>query len=571
MDIVTIIEDFIKDNNLKSILIDGPWGSGKTTIINDFIKKNAKKNKIEYVSLFGINSIDEINTKLYFSNKTNKNVNKIGTIVSRAIGVVPIEGYNIGDALDFVLGELKNGYKIKNTIIIFDDFERIKNVDYVELMGYFNNLNLQFCKIICIVSSENIDDAKIIEFNKFKEKVFDRVYKIDCVNNEVFKNIFDDLNIDSIDRKFYLFNNNIRLAKKTKGLYLEIINHIKENKIRLKDSDNYIIFINCIYAIISMFGSYIVNGCNDANINKASQYNDYLIDQKFCSIRDKEIINNLKSMISNDIYSKDMQIIGFLDLLNSILKILYYKDYTALDIFFNRQEDNKVKNILKKQFFFLSDSEKKKYYNYFIRVLNGKRELTNEEITTCLTDIYAYSDFNLTNNVLEKFIRYIIRNRDESVLNDPYTLIHFITEKGTSGSRNGKEFVSNFKMIYDMECEKQDEEVFDSITKKNNYTELSAYLQNIHESKKWLNNKLKNNDYYFPNITKSIDYEMWSYCHAIANYCKNSELDSDFIQKLRLLIKNNMDNNSLKDRIVTLIKIVSNGKINTIDELMNSN
>ena len=94
-------------------------------------------------------------------------------------------------------------------------------------------------------------------------------------------------------------------------------------------------------------------------------------------------------------------------------------------------------------------------------------------------------------------------------------------------------------------------------------------MQNIHESKKWLNNKLINNDYYFPNITKSIDYEMWSYCHAIANYCKNSELESDFIQKLRLLIKNNMDNNSLKDRIVTLIKIVSNGKINTIDKLMN--
>ena len=210
MNLEKIIEDFISEKNLKSIVIDGPWGSGKTTVISDFIRKNSSKYKISYVSLFGLSSVDELNTKLYYSNKKHTNIHKIGNLISKAISIVPIKGYKISEGLDFVLGNLERNYKAKNTIIIFDDFERIKNVDYVELMGYFNNLNLQLCKIICIVSSENIDENRIVEYNKFKEKVFDRIYRMDSVNNEVFKKMFEDFNIDNIDEKFCLFNNNIR-------------------------------------------------------------------------------------------------------------------------------------------------------------------------------------------------------------------------------------------------------------------------------------------------------------------------------------------------------------------------
>ena len=52
----------------KTVLVDGDWGIGKTYLIKNKYKENKNKNKYDnviYVSVFGVNSISEINLYIY--------------------------------------------------------------------------------------------------------------------------------------------------------------------------------------------------------------------------------------------------------------------------------------------------------------------------------------------------------------------------------------------------------------------------------------------------------------------------------------------------------------------------
>ena len=58
----------IKENKEVVISISGEWGVGKTHFWNNFIKKyenkELKDKQIAYVSLFGINSLNDIKTSI---------------------------------------------------------------------------------------------------------------------------------------------------------------------------------------------------------------------------------------------------------------------------------------------------------------------------------------------------------------------------------------------------------------------------------------------------------------------------------------------------------------------------
>lgn len=68
-DIHNILNDyFSSDENDYSILLNGPWGVGKTYLVNDYFERNSlmlKNNKIINISLFGISNISDINIKIF--------------------------------------------------------------------------------------------------------------------------------------------------------------------------------------------------------------------------------------------------------------------------------------------------------------------------------------------------------------------------------------------------------------------------------------------------------------------------------------------------------------------------
>ena len=137
--------------------LDGSWGSGKTFFIKTFFENQIyKKKEIYYISCFGI--------------KTREQAEKI--LINE------IEKQSILGNLDFIPlvgGVFKWFFKTvgtdlmkRDSIIIFDDFERVSYAetsdnpsDYNDLLGYIDYLseNKRF-KIIVILNSEEIKSTK---------------------------------------------------------------------------------------------------------------------------------------------------------------------------------------------------------------------------------------------------------------------------------------------------------------------------------------------------------------------------------------------------------------------------
>ena len=145
--------------------LDGSWGSGKTFFIKTFFEnQNYKKKEIYYISCFGI--------------KTREQAEKI--LINE------IEKQSILGNLDFIPlvgGVFKWFFKTvgtdlmkRDSIIIFDDFERVSYTetsdnpsDYNDLLGYIDYLseNKRF-KIIVILNIKEIGSTKELIYSKFK-------------------------------------------------------------------------------------------------------------------------------------------------------------------------------------------------------------------------------------------------------------------------------------------------------------------------------------------------------------------------------------------------------------------
>ena len=149
--IIDVIVDYVNDSRYKqAILIDGEWGSGKTFFVEEKLLKELKnkipKCSVSYLSLYGLNNIDQIMNEFYtmafkdfFDKKLGKEkAEKVekGINFTYKVFLTGLKHFNI-DSKEFPsLSEIK---PIKDTVIIFDDLERC-NIGVNQLLGFINNL-----------------------------------------------------------------------------------------------------------------------------------------------------------------------------------------------------------------------------------------------------------------------------------------------------------------------------------------------------------------------------------------------------------------------------------------------
>ena len=223
--------------------LDGSWGSGKTFFIKTFFENQIyKKKEIYYISCFGI--------------KTREQAEKI--LINE------IEKQSILGNLDFIPligGVFKWFFKIvgtdlmkRDSIIIFDDFERVSYAetsdnpsDYNDLLGYIDYLseNKRF-KIIVILNSKEIELTKetLID-NKFKlnqnpmaskEEVIDNILKKSNLRDDdlgkILSLIFKIYYADIEERVVQYKNNNSKVKKPSLREFqksLEELSNITDN------------------------------------------------------------------------------------------------------------------------------------------------------------------------------------------------------------------------------------------------------------------------------------------------------------------------------------------------------
>jgi len=166
--------------------LNGEWGIGKTVFWKNYSQENLIKNdkeKVAYISLFGKDSLEAINSTILLEiSKKQANVKllkNLGQKYSAALGAINNLTYGIGGVLgSALLSALDNDF-FENKIICFDDFERISdNLSHKDIMGLISNLKEdKKCKIVMIMHQDKInnhtDIEKNNEFNEYKEKLVD--------------------------------------------------------------------------------------------------------------------------------------------------------------------------------------------------------------------------------------------------------------------------------------------------------------------------------------------------------------------------------------------------------------
>lgn len=145
------LEDYFYNVNIKyATLLNGSWGSGKTFFVKDFIKEmedkyqkdNKKYRNPIYLSLYGINNIPEIKSKLSLSLLKNKKIKKAIPFIDVCleIGGDLVQKYTSVNGANEKLTKLLDSFqKLDNLVIFFDDLERC-NMNINTILGYINEL-----------------------------------------------------------------------------------------------------------------------------------------------------------------------------------------------------------------------------------------------------------------------------------------------------------------------------------------------------------------------------------------------------------------------------------------------
>jgi hypothetical protein len=195
-----VVERFVSDQRNDMLVIKGGWGVGKTYFWQDVIRKAGGVKKIghryySYVSLFGINSLEELKNSILASRKESKTVSAEGSIRTVLTNAKQL----LKDAESMpILREWTGGMastvlflRMKETLICFDDIERMSDgLTTKDVIGLATLLKDQRnCKIAFILNERTLGDEKD-SFRLHGEKIFDLELEFSLLPEEAFDYIF---------------------------------------------------------------------------------------------------------------------------------------------------------------------------------------------------------------------------------------------------------------------------------------------------------------------------------------------------------------------------------------------
>jgi len=185
------ISNFLGRKEAEVICIRGKWGVGKTYAWTSHLESAHKKQAIalkrySYVSLFGVNSLEELKFSIFENVITlseglrKADINSLDSFISslvpwrkltRILQNIPVvqnfAGADITTLISFMT--------IHDQIICIDDLERRgQKLDINDVLGMISYLREQRnCKIVLILNDEQLETESKLTFEKHLEKVID--------------------------------------------------------------------------------------------------------------------------------------------------------------------------------------------------------------------------------------------------------------------------------------------------------------------------------------------------------------------------------------------------------------
>ncbi len=567
-----VFENFKEDKN-RAILVDGPWGVGKTYQILQFLKRDSsnKKNesKIIYVTLFGKTTIDEIHTDIYSKLHPIKNGAKkvvqiipkvaplfgtVGNIVSNmefALNTNEQKNDSVGKNIEKAVQDIQNladninaasnnETAIKNaknkTIVIFDDLERVnpKKMPFGDILGYINNLFLQNIKVIVICNSKEIKDKAFISF---KEKVFDREYRISSTNSQIISSYFGDYSRFLKDYITEEFNNNLRMALRVSNFYKEVIKQLSSynEKYYEKISNETILF----------YCALVVTGCNSQKYVDAQNKPDAKKHLLFVS-SDDENIQKIAQSICNYLENQNTSTHILDSLIIGLLEGYYYNTYDRLAPMFadaKNQEDPFAQDA-----FCLSDDEKRELFTKQFEKIRDASTIRNRRINNIIDAMCKYEKFSDINNRENVIIENVLEKCEEKE-------IHYLIDLPFGGCERYLSFSKKLKATYESKQISTMVNNLNNSHRNGKYSELYDLLCEIERRSLFaLNNNLpedvlnviKSNKFFIENLFATIDIPQWEVAHKICEVAVRFGFAEDVATFIKSI--DYKDDNSAKER-----------------------
>jgi len=237
-----------EDNDGKTVMLSGAWGTGKTHFWLYDIKpeldkepesddKQKKKRNI-YISLYGRESISELKFEVLKEaynlevkdDIISKSASMLSTIVPSFGAKSLAEGF---DKLNKKAKEKKAEEILKSgSIICLDDFERKSSkIDLNDLFGYISQLALDYnCKIVIILNSDVFEGEEANVFKTVKEKTVNKFFYFEPTVEELFDSIYGSgERYKKLDEyKDEIFKAIVETREKNARIYIQVLDNCLE-------------------------------------------------------------------------------------------------------------------------------------------------------------------------------------------------------------------------------------------------------------------------------------------------------------------------------------------------------
>lgn len=237
------IKAFLFTDLPEVICISGKWGVGKTFAWNRYLREAIVNNKVAlphyaYVSLFGINSLDELKYSIFENSVSSADagieasLETLQSNTSAALKRLGKKSFGLlqqTPALKTYLGGLGPAWflSVKAAVVCIDDIERCgQNLAVRDVLGLISQLKeRKGCKVALILNEEGIKEADRAEFRIFLEKVVDTFLKFEPSPQESVRIALDaNSNSDKLigQNCVSLGISNIRVIKKIQRLVRKV-------------------------------------------------------------------------------------------------------------------------------------------------------------------------------------------------------------------------------------------------------------------------------------------------------------------------------------------------------------
>jgi len=513
----------------KAVLIDGPWGIGKTYYVKQWLKKEPHI----YTSLFGINSLEDLQKDIYYKlDKTTSIIKNIAESFSGANIGLPIVSIPIPTMNFDIKKSIEKCLKDKCLTVVIDDVERKNNkIDVDEVLGFVETLSeIDNINVILICNLDEINSESVSKekWQKFEEKVISRTFKIEEIANESIEGIVNRRITRSnkiigskkyieLSEKFIKAHNikNLRLLEYTIDFSDRLI---KDLNITLNDDEKEEIFTAC-FATVTERKTRLYMQQEERNDNK-----------RYASIN--AIYSKDYNCILKNYFNGDHVFGNKVELIKAVLDIY---DCVSADIALSGikgyfKNNRKKKRECVDNVFYGSIETIKKDTNEFI-----EDNVKNESKKDCiqwfrdLSEFYSIyvnviGSFPLRDNEIYKAMDSGIKSIDtEQKLNNLMTRLSLMQGEDPHTKKlldTYKQKASNY--YYEKKISNLEKSLKSGSYDANELSDLMIAMNQIKvQDIKSYNNLLKkiiNNNFFLPDLNKEINDSKWSYVHSVWKY-----------------------------------------------------